>query len=185
MLDADGSTDPSEIPAFVGALLAGADFVKGSRFLQGGGTSDMSFYRRMGNWGFIMLVRTLFGGYYSDLCYGYNAFWTDALRVLQPDGDGFEIETILNVRALRKGLKVAEVASFEALRVYGTSHLRTLPDGWRVLKAIWSEWRASWRADVAEAPELRRQLSTPEVSLASARARFAEATAPEQTVVVA
>ena len=38
MLDADGSTDPSEIPMFVGALLAGADFAKGSRFLQGGGT---------------------------------------------------------------------------------------------------------------------------------------------------
>ena len=40
-LDADGSTDPAEIPAFVGCLLAGADFVKGSRFLQGGGTDDM------------------------------------------------------------------------------------------------------------------------------------------------
>src|SRR5438874_3464109 len=37
-LDADGSTDPSEIPAFVGALLAGADFAKGSRFLQGAGS---------------------------------------------------------------------------------------------------------------------------------------------------
>jgi len=36
MLDADGSTDPREIPAYIGALLAGADFVKGSRFLQGG-----------------------------------------------------------------------------------------------------------------------------------------------------
>src|SRR6202011_3132653 len=31
MLDADGSTDPAEIPAFVGALLAGHDYAKGSR----------------------------------------------------------------------------------------------------------------------------------------------------------
>ena len=46
MLDADGSTDPAEIPVFVGALLAGADFAKGSRFLQGGGTADMPSDRR-------------------------------------------------------------------------------------------------------------------------------------------
>src|SRR3954454_23790611 len=51
MLDADGSMDPAEISAFVGLLLSGADFVKGSRFLQGGGTADMQFYRKFGNWG--------------------------------------------------------------------------------------------------------------------------------------
>jgi glycosyltransferase involved in cell wall biosynthesis len=140
MLDADGSTDPAEIPAFVGALLAGADFAKGSRFLQGGGTADMPFYRKLGNWGFVLSVRLLFGGSYSDLCYGYNAFWKRVLPQLQLDGDGFEIETMINVRALRNGLKIAEVPSFEALRVYGTSRLRTIPDGWRVLKTIIREW---------------------------------------------
>src|SRR4051812_17535541 len=57
MLDADGSTDPAEIPAFVGALLSGADFAKGSRFLQGGETVDMPLYRRFGNWVFVRLVR--------------------------------------------------------------------------------------------------------------------------------
>ncbi len=140
MLDADGSTDPAEIPVFVGALLAGADFVKGSRFLQGGGTADMPLYRKLGNWGFVLAVRILFGGSYSDLCYGYNAFWRRVLPHLDLDGDGFEIETIMNVRALCTGCKVAEVPSFEAVRVYGTGRLRTIPDGWRVLKAIVREW---------------------------------------------
>ena len=140
MLDADGSTDPAEIPAFVGTLLAGADFAKGSRFLQGGGTADMPFYRKLGNWGFVLSVRLLFGGSYSDLCYGYNAFWKRVLPQLQLDGDGFEIETMMNVRALRNGLKIAEVPGFETLRVYGTGHLRTIPDGWRVLKTIIREW---------------------------------------------
>lgn len=140
MLDADGSTDPAEIPAFVGALLAGADFVKGSRFLQGGGTADMPFYRRFGNWGFVMGVRLLFGGSFSDLCYGYNAFWRHILPKLNLDGDGFEIETMMNVRALHAGFKVAEVPSFEAPRVYGIGRLRTLPDGWRVLKTLMNEW---------------------------------------------
>lgn len=139
MLDADGSTDPAEIPRFVGALLAGADFVKGSRFLHGGGTADMPYYRALGNKAFVSAVRMLYGGRYSDLCYGYNAFWTSAIRLLDLDGDGFEIETMMNVRALRAGLNVVEVPSFESKRIYGAGRLRTFPDGWRVLKTIWRE----------------------------------------------
>jgi glycosyltransferase involved in cell wall biosynthesis len=139
MLDADGSTDPEEIPYFVGMLLAGADFVKGSRFLQGGGTSDMSRFRRWGNAALTRLVRFLFGGRYTDLCYGYNAFWSDVLPRLDLDADGFEIETLMNVRALAVGLKVVEVPSFEHSRLHGESKLRAIPDGWRVAKAIFRE----------------------------------------------
>lgn len=139
MIDADGSTDPAEIPNFVGALIAGADFAKGSRFMQGGGTSDMEFYRKFGNWAFVAMVRLFFGGRYTDLCYGYNAFWAHVLPKLSLDGDGFEIETMMNVRALQAGLRIAEVPSFEAERVHGVSNLRTIPDGWRVLKTIFKE----------------------------------------------
>ncbi len=162
MMDADGSTDPSEIPAFVGALLSGADFVKGSRFLQGGGTSDMPLYLKLGNWGLTFVVRLFFGGNYSDLCYGYNAFWKRVLPVLHLDSNGFEIETLMNVRALRAGLKVAEVASFEADRIYGESHLRTFPDGWRVLKTILREKfqaKARTKATAHLEPELSAVLS--------------------------
>lgn len=143
MFDADGSMDPAEIPSYVGVLLAGADFAKGSRFMQGGGTDDMPLYRKLGNWGFVASVRTLFGGQFSDLCYGYIAFWRDILPKLALDSDGFEIETLMNVRALRSGLVVAEVPSFEAPRVHGESRLRTFPDGWRVLKTIVREWVGS------------------------------------------
>lgn len=139
MLDADGSTNPAEIPAFVGALLSGADFAKGSRFLHGGGTSDMPIHRKLGNWGFVLMVRMLFGGNYTDLCYGYNAFWKRVLPDLKLDCNGFEIETLMNVRALRAGLKVMEVPSFESERIFGEGHLKTIPDGWRVLKTILKE----------------------------------------------
>jgi glycosyltransferase involved in cell wall biosynthesis len=139
MLDADGSTDPSEIPLFVGALLSGADFAKGSRFLQGGGTADMPFYRKLGNWGFVLIVRLAFGGKYTDLCYGYNAFWKRVLPFLDLDCNGFEVETMMNVRALKSGLQITEVPSFEAARVYGIGRLKTIPDGWRVLKTIFRE----------------------------------------------
>ncbi|HET6745868.1 MAG TPA: glycosyltransferase [Candidatus Limnocylindria bacterium] len=148
MLDADGSTDPAEIPAFVHALLGGADFAKGSRFLHSAGTTDMPLHRRLGNLAFVRMVRLLYGGRYTDLCYGYNAFWRRVLPYLELDGDGFEIETMMNIRALRAGLRIVEVASFEDRRVMGVGNLRTIPDGWRVLRTIWSERRrAVLRAD--------------------------------------
>jgi glycosyltransferase involved in cell wall biosynthesis len=139
MLDADGSTDPAEIPAFVGALLAGAEFVKGTRFAQGAGTADMSRIRVLGNRCFVLLVRLLFGGRFSDLCYGYIAFWRRVLPELDLDSNGFEIETQMSVQALRAGLRIAEVPSFEHRRIHGKSNLRTIPDGWRVLKTIFHE----------------------------------------------
>jgi glycosyltransferase involved in cell wall biosynthesis len=139
MLDADGSTDPREIPVFVGALAAGADFVKGTRFGQGAGSADMSHLRRFGNRGLVFAVRLLFGGRFSDLCYGYIAFWKRVLPQLDLDSDGFAIETQMSVRALAAGLKVAEVPSFEFRRLHGKSNLRTIPDGWSVLKTILRE----------------------------------------------
>ena len=42
----------------------------------------------------------------------------------------------MNIRALRAGLRIAEIPSFEAERIHGIGRLRTIPDGWRVLKAI-------------------------------------------------
>ena len=139
MIDADGSTAPEEIPAYVRALTDGADYAKGSRFLTGGGTSDMPFHRKLGNMAFVYLVRLFFGGKYTDLCYGYNAFWARVVPMLELDRDGFEIETEMNIRVLRRGLTVAEVPSFESARVYGVGRLRTIPDGWRVLKTIFRE----------------------------------------------
>lgn len=140
MIDADGSTDPAEIPAYVGALLAGAHYAKGTRFMQGGGTADMEFHRMLGNWGFVTLVKTLFGSSFTDLCYGYNAFWRAILPQLRLDCDGFEVETLMNVRALEAGLRIAEVPSFEYERIHGTSNLHAFRDGMRVLKTIVREW---------------------------------------------
>ena len=145
LLDADGSTDPGEIPLFIGALLSGADFVKGSRFLQGGGTADMEWHRRWGNKGLMKLVTLLFGGRYSDLCYGYNALWRHAMPLLDLDADGFEIETLMNIRALKAKLTIAEVPSFEAERIHGVSNLNAIRDGFRILNIIGREYFSSMK----------------------------------------
>jgi glycosyltransferase involved in cell wall biosynthesis len=140
-LDADGSTDPGELAAFVGLLIAGADVVMGSRFAVGGGTEDMELFRRAGNWALTRLVRVAFGSRFSDLCYGYVAFWRDVLPLIDGPFTGFEVETVLHIRAVRAGLRIAEVPSFEARRIWGMSNLRTMRDGARVLRSIVSEWR--------------------------------------------
>ena len=136
MLDADGSTDPAEIPEFVGALRAGADFAKGSRYIQGGGSADLTRLRSTGNRFLGLLVNVMFGTRYTDLCYGYNAFWRQWCPVVYRDCDGFEVETVLNLRAARAKLKIAEIPSFEHERIHGASNLRAFRDGLRVLRTI-------------------------------------------------
>jgi glycosyltransferase involved in cell wall biosynthesis len=148
MLDADGSADPAEIPAFVETLVAGADFAKGSRFREGGGSSDITPLRRTGNRALNGLVNFLFRTSYSDLCYGYNAFWRHCLGAMKVDCTGFEVETLINIRVARAGLDIREVPSFESDRIYGQSNLRTFRDGGRVLRTIVRERLRRASADV-------------------------------------
>jgi len=136
MLDADGSTDPAEIPIYLQALLAGADFAKGSRFVEGGGTVDITLFRSIGNRFLNSIVNVLYHTQYTDLCYGYNAFWTDVLPMIDVTCDGFEVEALMNVRAVKAGLVVAEVPSVEYERLHGVSKLHPIRDGIRVLRTI-------------------------------------------------
>jgi glycosyltransferase involved in cell wall biosynthesis len=157
MFDADGSADPKEITRFVAALVAGADFAKGSRVLAGGGSSDITVLRDLGNKMLTLITNIGFRTRYTDLCYGYNAFWVDVLPYLdlphpQPVaaemqwGDGFEIETLINCRVAAADLNVAEVPSVELLRLFGASNLHAVRDGLRVLKTIGTEWRRARRS---------------------------------------
>ena len=136
MIDADGSNDGAEIVQFVGALAAGADFAKGSRFSGSGQSDDITGVRRCGNRVLNILVNRMFRTRFTDLCYGYNAFWSRHLDALQIDCTGFEIETLMNIRAAKVGLKIHEIPSHERRRIFGTSNLRAFRDGWRILKVI-------------------------------------------------
>jgi glycosyltransferase involved in cell wall biosynthesis len=149
-VDGDGSTDPAEIPRFVAALTAGADMAKGSRFLGDGGSDDLTPTRRAGARALTWLVNLLFGTRFTDLCYGYTAFWRDRLDRIRV-ADGFEVEASMSVSAARAGLTVIEVPSYELARVHGTSNLRTVRDGLRVVGAILGE-RARRRPQAAPDP---------------------------------
>jgi hypothetical protein len=141
MLDADGSADPAEIPRFVAALEAGADFAKGSRYMEGGGSADITKLRSLGNSVLSGTANVLHGTHFTDLCYGYNAFWARCLPFISLDVPGFEVETLINLRMASSGMKITEVPSYEKERLYGASNLKTFRDGFRVLGTIFKEAR--------------------------------------------
>ncbi|MDR3069354.1 MAG: glycosyltransferase family 2 protein, partial [Cellulomonas sp.] len=111
-------------------------------------SDDITTLRRTGNAGLNGAVNLLFSTRYTDLCYGFNAFTRECLEVFdlpptdpgEPQwGDGFEIETMINIRVARSDAVIREVASFEHERRSGNSNLNTFRDGFRVLRTIWSE----------------------------------------------
>jgi glycosyltransferase involved in cell wall biosynthesis len=172
MLDADGSADPEEMPRFVDALVAGADFAKGTRFALGGGSSDITRLRKLGNQGLTKIFNVCYGRRCSDLCYGYNVFWRHCLPVIGLDatapappngdklwGDGFEVETLIHVRIAKAGLKVAEVSSYEYPRLHGVSNLHATRDGLRVIRTMLAERRGG-----RSAPALVRAQPSPAVA---------------------
>lgn len=94
-------------------------------------------------------MNVLYGTRFTDLCYGYNAMRAEALPALALPamhvagqdggrvwGDGFEIETLMNLRAAHAHLRTTEVASIEAERLHGVSNLNAVTDGLRVLRTI-------------------------------------------------
>jgi Glycosyl transferase family 2 len=141
MLDADGSADPAEIPRFIEALEAGADFAKGSRYMDGGGSADITRLRSLGNSVLSGTANMLHGTEFTDLCYGYNAFWARCLPFISLDVPGFEVETLINLRMASAGMKIVEVPSYEKERLFGQSNLKTFRDGFRVLGTIFKEGR--------------------------------------------
>jgi len=136
MLDADGSMDPAEIRRFVDAMEDGVDLVKGSRYVPGGGSLDITKVRSLGNRALTASLNHLYRTAFSDLCYGFMAFRRNVLPRLSLRSDGFEIETEIVVKAVRAGLSIEEVASVERPRISGESNLCTFRDGARVLAEL-------------------------------------------------
>ena len=135
-MDADGSMDPADIAPAVEALLAGHDFVKGSRELPGAGSADFTVTHRIGNQVLTAVCNGIFGRRYTDITYGFNAYWRNVMVDADELSDGFEFEIQAAVRAARSGLRTAEVPCFEAQRIGGASKLHALRDGYRILRVI-------------------------------------------------
>jgi glycosyltransferase involved in cell wall biosynthesis len=153
MMDADGSMAPGEIPHYLHFLDNGYDFVKGSRFIAGGGSLDITHFRRLGNHVLLTAVNRLYHTSMTDLCYGFCAFRRSFLDDLDLHSSGFEIETEMIAHALRSGLRIAEVPSLELPRRSGRSNLHAISDGSRVLHILFSERPGAQSAHPARSSE--------------------------------
>jgi glycosyltransferase involved in cell wall biosynthesis len=150
-MDADGSNDPAELDRMIEQLDAGADLVKGSRYLPGGGSDDATRARDLGNVVLRWTFNRIHGAELTDLCYGYVGFRRPHGEVLFAGCEGFDVEAVLQANACGAGLRVAEVPSHEARRVHGASNLRPVRDGARILAAIVRTRPGARRAPVAAA----------------------------------
>lgn len=136
MCDADETYEVDVAPLLVGRLVdQGHDMVVGTR-------TDVSgtAYRpahRFGNWMLTSLVRTMFGGGFSDMLSGYRVFSRRFVKSFPLMSQGFEIETELTVHALQLGMPTSEIPTRFTDRVEGSeSKLRTVSDGIRILWTI-------------------------------------------------
>ena len=151
MMDADGSMAPQEIRHYLHFLANGYDFVKGSRFIAGGGSLDITPFRRMGNKFLLGVFNAVFTSELTDLCYGFCAFHRRYLELLALEATGFEIEAEMTVRAMQAGLRIAEVPSMEMPRRFGKSNLRAVRDGFRVLRTVLRDHRSGVSGRVVQA----------------------------------
>ncbi|MCR8695503.1 glycosyltransferase family 2 protein [Rhodococcus pyridinivorans] len=135
-MDADGSMSPQEITHYLHFLSSGYDLVKGSRFIVGGGSLDITRIRSLGNWFLLAIFNSLYGAHLTDLCYGFCAFHRRYLEHLNLSATGFEIEAEITACAMQVGLRIAEVPSLELPRRSGKSNLHAIRDGMRVLRTV-------------------------------------------------
>jgi dolichol-phosphate mannosyltransferase len=127
-MDADFSHDPGDLPRLLGAALAGADVVLGSRYVPGGGVDGWSLERQLLSRAGGLYARLVLGSPIRDLTGGFKCFRADALRTIGLDAltaDGFAFQVETTFRAARAALRIEEVPIVFRERRAGRSKMST------------------------------------------------------------
>ena len=138
-LDGDYSDHPEEMPLLLAAIEGGADLVIGSRALGKREPGALLPQARFGNLLACFLIRVLYGYRYTDMG-PFRAIRWDACRRLNMQDTNFGWTCEMQVKALREGLRVAEVPVSYRRRV-GVSKITgtvsgTLRAGYKILWTI-------------------------------------------------
>lgn len=134
VLDSDGQHEVADIPMLLKPILdKQADFVIGSRFIDGGGGTDMPAYRRLG-----IKVITAASNLSRDISIkdtqsGFRAFSAHALEVLRFDCEGMELSLEMLEDAHEKQLKISEVPTVVRYDVPKGSNFTAVSHGFTVL----------------------------------------------------
>lgn len=140
----DGNEDPSDIAKLFAKLEEGADLAIASRMMRGARNEEDDQLFRLRKWvnlAFTLIANLLWnrGPYVTDTINGFRGLRKTAFERMRPDAKGFVIEYQLSIRAMKLGLKVAEIPTRENPRAGGESTAKSLPTGVVFLKQLWRE----------------------------------------------
>jgi dolichol-phosphate mannosyltransferase len=134
---------PEEIPRLLDPIVAGADFVQGSRFLAGGRSGGMPLYRSFATRLHPLLFSLSAGKWVSESTNGFRAFRVKMLddpriRLAQSWLDEYELEPYLYWKAIRLGYRTAEVP---VTKIYppksvGYTKMKPITGWWSMLRPI-------------------------------------------------
>ena len=136
MADGDGTYDAAAAPQLLRMVIEdGADMAVGARqnVLADAHRQGHAFGNKMFN----RLYAALFGAEFGDIFSGYRAFSRRFVKSFPALSSGFEIETELSVHASQLRLPTAEIVLPYGKRPVGSvSKLRSVSDGWRILRTF-------------------------------------------------
>lgn len=130
----DGNEDPADIPKLFDLLDQGADIAIARRFGPGAHNEEdeQTFrWRAWTNRAFTLAVNLLWnrGPFVYDTINGFRAFKRSSFERLKVDGPGFVIEFQSSIRAMKLGLDIREIPTYEGARIGGQSTAKSLPTG--------------------------------------------------------
>ncbi len=137
-MDADGSHDPTDLPRLLAAVEDGADLALGSRYVRGGGVENWPLSRRIVSRAGCVYARLVLRVPVRDLTGGFKCFRASALRAIDFEtvrAHGYAFQVELTYRALRRGLRVAELPITFRERELGESKMTAgiaVEAAWRV-----------------------------------------------------
>jgi glycosyltransferase (TIGR04182 family) len=138
MIDGDGTYLPEEVDKLLEPVVSGAaDNVIGNRFAnyQKGAFTRMNLY---GNKILNKIFGFAYGVWLEDILSGYRAFNVDAIKHIELNRTGFEVETEITVECVKKDLRTLEVPITYLARAHGAeTKLRPLRDGFRIASTIY------------------------------------------------
>lgn len=138
----DGNEDPNDIPGLFKLLEDGFDLAVASRFLPGARNDEEGKLfpaRAWANRIFTVLADIFFKGKMTDTINGYRAIRKDKFMLLHLDASGFAIEYQMSIRAMKSGMRIAEIPTIEGDRIGGKSTAYSIPTGIKVLKVLLRE----------------------------------------------
>lgn len=137
-LDSDGSHKPEEIPLILQCVMEDkVDFAIGSRFFNTeANKAKIPRLNRLGNRIFNSLIGLLTGVKISDSQSGFRAIRSAIIKKMELNSRGYEVESEMLIKALKMGVRVAEVPITFEQRTVGKSRLDPIKDGIRILNSI-------------------------------------------------